>query len=289
MSTAIFNRNFVKHEPLIRDPDQLEKIQRDRYLMANAGSTALINLTARLAYNEWCRDGEQVYAQRTRNFTIGIHSNWGLTASELPGVRATMQANERGHREHPRYVDNNASMIHTCEVSIPDLMKLAFYHQMPIVHCLDHTPAALIADAYRFMNDEGAENNIVMYKERSDYSYYYVNTRPTGEKISALKIRKYRDALEGDEEAEAFFDEMDKIEKYTTGIQEVVWGHADPTHVQEGISCNCHNFWSWRICSHVIAVRAYREEGDLDAMMGPAFPRSAPKGRKRTKSMQRQQ
>ena len=89
-------RNFVKHENVIRNSENLEKIRKDRLCLRNAAFPSMHDTMAHVFTQGWVKAGEEKYVNKTQNFTKGGHSQYYRSASGINGINCSMQSNERG-------------------------------------------------------------------------------------------------------------------------------------------------------------------------------------------------
>ncbi|KAK3266523.1 hypothetical protein CYMTET_24863 [Cymbomonas tetramitiformis] len=267
----------------IRDSEHelTDQILNDRRPLEDAFTLEMRKLIADIAKREWEGLGLQAFVNAVRNFTHGEHIMFFRGASTIPGIMATMQSDECGHREDRRLADQHATHQVVLEKSVPALLRnRAFKNRDTFAHSLPSYPMAflkLACDLLSVTESEEDPCNFYLYPSRiHGFDFIYMNLNATGKKVTELRVSKFRLLIRG-ENPRNFFHSLDLVRKYSEDIVELTFNVDDPTDLVDGDACSCKWFWNCRCCPHILAGYHLRDGLDIFGMMESAFPPNKPK------------
>ncbi|KAK3282935.1 hypothetical protein CYMTET_9342 [Cymbomonas tetramitiformis] len=260
----------------------LEKalIINDRHLLEDAFTLEMRKLIADIAKREWEGLGLQAFVNAIRNFTHGEHIMFFRGASTIPGIAATMQSDERGHKEDHRLADRHATHLVVLEKTVPVLLRnRAFKNRDTFAHSLPTYPTVFLKLACELMSVESEDDpcNFYLYPSRiHGFDFIYMNLNATGKAVTELRVSKFRLLIRG-ENPRNFFHSLDLVRKYSDDIVELTFNVDDPTDPVNGDACSCKWFWYCKCCPHILAAYHLRDCLDIFGMMERAFPHNKPK------------
>ena len=108
-SCFLHRRLFTQKKCKLIDSSYADEIEEHRLLMNSSANDNQMDSWAAAVRKEWTDHGEHAFVKATDNLTVGVHKRWFKAATGLVGTDTEMQAEERGHRDHHKIVDQNAS------------------------------------------------------------------------------------------------------------------------------------------------------------------------------------
>ncbi|KAK3282344.1 hypothetical protein CYMTET_9902 [Cymbomonas tetramitiformis] len=195
---------------------------------------------ADVAKREWELLGLTEFIVAVRNFTHGEHIMFFRGASTVPGIKATMQSDERGHREDRRLVPINATHYQTLTQSVPALLNSrAFKNKETFSHGLSgNYPIPFLNMACELVSADADNSNFYLYPTRiHGIDFIYMNKTSSGKLLSDLRVSKFRQLVRG-ENPRNFFRSLDIIRKYSDDIVELTFNVDDPSCPLDGDACS---------------------------------------------------
>ena len=152
-----------------------------------------------------------------------------------------------------------------------------------ITRTLPSVPPAIVKEARKFIPQPGdkdckavhdADLPDIVFTKRGDADFYiaYVNTAPKGRRVTMARIRVFRaiygEGNSGHRTLESFRDAALTLEEVI-----IVKDRSLCRHEREGDSCTCADFWLWRVCAYLVAVRSrvFPHECGFSKLLAPAY------------------
>ena len=210
-------------------------------------------------------------------YLTGIHSNWHVGSTGVPGINNSMQPEERSHREMHRICAPKVNHRKWLEESAPRILHIYGHRHRGVTRHLPTVPPLLLERAQRYLEDGvhgTAARTHILFDRLHDEDFYWVYVNRTASAttpVTAAGVKTFTDLLN---QGKTKHRSLKAFAKVAQGLHEVVIpkDRASSLHDRDGDSCTCAHFWSWRVCEHLLAVRAclFPETDDIPLMLGPS-------------------
>ncbi|KAK3251877.1 hypothetical protein CYMTET_38799 [Cymbomonas tetramitiformis] len=163
-------------------------------------------------------------------------------ASTIPGIVATMESDERGHREDRRLADRHATHLVVLEKSVPVLLRnRAFKNKDTFAHSLPSYPIVFLQLACELISVEFEDDpcNFYLYPSRiHGFDFISMNLNATGKVATELRVSKFRLLIRAENSRNFFHSLLDLVRKYSDDIVELTFNVDDPTDPVDGNACS---------------------------------------------------
>eukprot|EP00854_Cymbomonas_tetramitiformis_P003922 gene3922-4886_t len=180
----------------------------------------------------------KAFVNAVRNFTHGEHIMFFRGASTIPGIVATMESDERGHREDRRLADRHATHLVVLEKSVPVLLRnRAFKNKDTFAHSLPSYPIVFLQLACELISVEFEDDpcNFYLYPSRiHGFDFISMNLNATGKVATELRVSKFRLLIRAENSRNFFHSLLDLVRKYSDDIVELTFNVDDPTDPVDG-------------------------------------------------------